>query len=166
MERGIRASEFPPAAQDWLSETYTSVPRIHWYFEKSSDGVSYEAKLRHRGAWHSVEFSEDGTLQDIEIVVALNDLPETVQQGMASYFDTTYTKHHIRKIQQQLTGPPEAVRAAIRNEPAQAVTYRYEVEFYGKDNQTKALWEGLFDDQGQLQARRRVVLRPTDNLSY
>ena len=166
IERGIHASEVPSVAQDWLSETYVNTPRIHWYLEKSSDGTSYEAKLRQRGAWHSVEFDEDGTLQDVEIVVALNELPEPVRQGMEAYFDTTYAKHRIRKIQQQLTGPPEAVRAAIRDEPAQAVTYRYEVEFYGKNNRSKALWEGLFDDRGRLQRKRKIVLRPTDNLNY
>lgn len=166
IERGIHASEAPSVARDWLSETYVNISRIHWYLEKSSDGTSYEAKLRQHGAWHSVEFDEDGTLQDVEIIVALNELPEPVRQGMEAYFDTTYAKHRIRKIQQQLTGPSEAVRTAIRNEPAQAVTYRYEVEFYGKNDRSKALWEGLFDNQGQLLERRRIVLRPTDNLMY
>lgn len=166
VERNVSASEVPSGAREWLHETYASTPRLHWYLEKSSGETSYEAKFRHRGAWHSVEFDEDGALQDIEIIVGLNDLPEIARQGMATYFDSTYTKHRIRKIQQQLTGLPEAVRAAIQDEPAGEVTYRYEVEFYGKSHRSKALWEGLFDDQGQLQERRRIVLRPTDNLMY
>lgn len=166
VERNVSASEVPSVAQEWLHETYASTHRLHWYLEISSGKTSYEAKFRHRGAWHSVEFGEDGALQDIEIIVGLNDLPETARRGMATYFDTTYTKHSIRKIQQQLTGPPEAVRAVIQDEPAGEVTCRYEVEFYGKNHQSKALWEGLFDDQGQLQERRRIVLRPTDNLMY
>jgi hypothetical protein len=166
IERGIHASEVPSVARDWLSKTYASAHRLHWYLEKSSDGISYEAKLRQRGAWHSVEFDETGTLQDVEIRVTTNALPEPVRQGMVAYFDTTYAKHRIRKIQQQLTGPPEAVRAAVQGSPAEGVNYRYEVEFYGKNDRSNALWEGLFDNQGQLLERRRIVLRPTDNLVY
>ena len=166
VERGIRPSEVPSAARNWLQKTYASTGRLHWYLEESSDGTSYEAKFRRRGAWHSVEFDENGALQDIEIRINANDLSEAVRRGMAIYFDTTYTKYHIRKIQQQMSGPPQMVRAVIQNGLADKVTYRYEVEFYGKNDQSKALWEGLFDDQGQLQDRRRIVLRPTDNLMY
>ncbi len=166
VERGVPATEVPLVARDWLHETYLHTKRLRWYLERSSDGTSYEAKFRHHGAWHSVEFGEEGMLQDIEIRVSLNDLPETVRRGMTVYFDTTYTKYRIRKIQQQLSGPSDVVRAVIQNEPAEGVTYRYEVEFYGKNDRSKALWEGLFDYQGQLQQRRRIVLRPTDNLNY
>ncbi len=165
-ERGVQASAVPSAARDWLHETYASTGRLHWYLEESSDGTSYEAKFRHHGAWHSVEFDETGALQDIEIKISLKDLPETVRQGLIVYLDTTYTKYRIRKIQQQLSGPPPMVRMIIQNEPAEEVTYRYEVEFYGKSDRSKALWEGLFDDQGQLLQRRKIVLRPTDNLNY
>ncbi len=165
-ERGVQASAVPSAARDWLHETYASTGRLHWYLEESSDGTSYEAKFRHRGAWHSVEFNKTGALQDVEIKVNLSSLPEPVRKGMVVYFDTTYTKYRVQKVQQQLTGTPEAVRAVIQNLPTGKVTCRYEVEFYGKNDQSKALWEGLFDDQGQLQQRRKIVLRPTDNLNY
>ncbi len=166
VERSISGSEVPSVARDWLHETYSSTPRLHWYIETSSGETTYEAKLRQRGTWHSVEFDENGALQDVEIIVGLNDLPEAARRGLAIYFDTTYNKHRIRKIQQQLTGALEAVRATIQGEPAGAVTYRYEVEFYGKNQQGRILWEGLFDDHGQLLERRRIVLRPTDNLLY
>ena len=166
VERGAPAAEVPSVARDWFHETYPRTKRLRWYLERSSDGTSYEAKFRHRGAWHSVEFDKTGALQDIEIRVDMSSLPEPVRQGMVTYFDTTYTKYRVQKIQQQLTGTPEAVRAVIQNLPASEVTYRYEVEFYGKDDQNKALWEGLFDDQGQLLQRRKIVLRPTDNLNY
>jgi hypothetical protein len=166
VERGVHATEVPLVARDWLHQTYPRTKRLRWYLERSSDGISYEAKFRHRGAWHSVEFDKTGSLQDIEVRTNFSSLPEWVQEGMVAYFDTTYTKHRFQKIQQQLSGPPEAVRAAIRSEPASSVTYRYEVEFYGKNDEGKALWEGLFDDQGQLLQRRKIVLRPTDNLNY
>ncbi|WKN46026.1 hypothetical protein [Tunicatimonas pelagia] len=166
VERTVSSSQVPSAARAWLHETYSQTPRLRWYLEKSSGETSYEAKLRHRGAWHSVEFGEDGVLQDIEIIVRMRDLPKAAHQGIVAYLDTTYIKHRIRKIQQQLTGSPEVVRAVVQGEPAEEVTYRYEIEFYGKNRQSKALWEGLFDGQGQLQERKRIILRPTDNLLY
>ena len=166
VERAISSSQVPSAARAWLHETYAHTSRLQWYLERSPSETSYEAKLRHRRAWHSVEFDKGGALQDVEIIVRMRNLPKAAHQGIVAYLDTTYTKHRIQKIQQQLTGPPEVVRAVVQGEPSEEVTYRYEVEFYGKSRQSKALWEGLFDDQGQLQERKRIVLRPTDNLMY
>ena len=166
VERAASTSEVPTAAREWFEEAYATPTRVQWYFEQTSGETSYEAKLKHAGQWHSVEFGEDGTLQDIEIIVQDRELPKEVRQPIRTYLDTTYTRHRIKKIQRQLTGSPDALRGAVRDEQVSGVTERYEIEFYGKNDQEKALWEGLFDDTGQLLERRRIVLRPTDNLTY
>lgn len=166
VERTVDASEVPNEAQEWVNDTYEAPDRMHWYLEESGNGRSYEAKFKYRGQWHSVEFGEDGTLQDIEIVVRGRELPATVRQPIQAYLDSTYTRHRIRKIQRQLSGEPDALRRAVRTASANGINERYEIEFYGKNAQEDALWEGLFDDQGQLLQRRKIVLRPTDNLIY
>ena len=166
VERRVDATDVPAAAREWVSTTYESPHRLRWFYEESSDGRSYEAKLKHRGQWHSVEFGQDGTLQDIEIIIRGRELPETVRQPIRAYFDSTYTQHRIRKIQRQLTGSLSALRQAVQEDRTEPVSERYEIEFYGKNDQEDALWEGLFDHQGQLLKRREIVLRPTDNLTY
>ncbi len=166
VERAVDASEVPSDASAWLGETYPNAVRVQWYFEQTSGETSYEAKLKQAGQWHSVEFSEDGTLQDIEITSRWRALPDSARQAVSTYLDTTYTKYHIRKIQRQLTGPPKALQQAVRNTKVHGITERYEIEFYGNDGQEKLLWEGLFDDAGQLIKKRRIVLRPIDNLIY
>ena len=165
IERSVDEAEVPEVAVRWLTETYQPTPKVRWYFERTSGAVSYEAKLRQAGHWHSVEFTEDGALEDIEIKINKRSLPKETYQGIAAYLDTTYTRHRIRKIQRQLSGDARAVQASIREAPSDEVTIRYELEFYG-NGEKKALWEGLFDDQGKLLNRREVVLRPTDNLAY
>ena len=166
VERRIDAADVPTLARQWVSETYDQARRLRWIYEESGDGLSYEAKLKHRRRWHSVEFGQDGTLQDVEIIVRGRELPEAVRRPVRAYLDSTYTRHRIKKIQRQLTGSPDIVRQAIRDRQASNVTERYEIEFYGKDEREKALWEGLFDDAGRLLRKRKVVLRPTDNLTY
>lgn len=166
VERAVAASEVPSAAREWFNETYPEPARVQWYFEQTSGEISYEAKLKQAGQWHSVEFGEDGSLQDVEIISRWRTLPEAVQRAISTYLDTTYTRYRVRKIQRQLSGPPNAVQEAVRDEKTNGPIERYEVEFYGNDGQEKALWEGLFDDAGQLMKKRRIVLRPTDNLLY
>lgn len=166
VERAVDVSEVPPTALEWLGETYPGAARVQWYFEQTSGEISYEAKLKQAGQWHSVEFGEDGSLQDVEIISRWRALPEAAQRAISTYLDTTYTRYRVRKIQRQLSGPPNAVQEAVRDENTSGTTERYEVEFYGNDGQEKALWEGLFDDAGQLMKKRRIVLRPTDNLLY
>ena len=168
VERRVDATEVPAAAREWVSDTYDQPRRLRWIYEESSDGLSYEAKLKHRRRWHSVEFGQDGTLQDVEIIVRDRELPETVRQPIRAYLDSVYTRHRIKKVQRQFTGSSSALRQAVREESTDkvGVAERYEVEFYGRDKQGKALWEGLFDDTGRLLRKRRVVLRPTDNLTY
>ena len=166
VERRVDATDVPAAAREWVRATYESPHRLRWLYEESSDGRSYEAKLKHNGRWHSVEFGEDGVLQDIEIIVRSRELPRAVRQPIRAYLDSAYTRHRIKKIQRQLSGPPNVLRQAVHNEKADGVTERYEIEFYGKDEREKILWEGLFDDAGRLLEKRRIVLRPTDNLTY
>ena len=159
-------SEVPSAAQEWFAETYSAAKRVQWYFEQTSGEISYEAKLKYERRWHSVEFGEDGVLQDVEIISRWRRLPKVVRREISAYLDTTYTRHRIKKIQRQLTGFPDAVQRAIRDGQAGEVIERYEIEFYGKNDQENALWEGLFDSAGQFVKKREIVLRPTDNLIY
>ena len=166
VERRVDATEVPTAAQEWVSAAYEQPRRLRWIHEESGDGLSYEAKLKHQGRWHSVEFGEDGQLQDIEIIVRTRELPNAVRQPIRAYLDSTYARHRIKKIQRQLTGPPDVLQQVIRGQETSEITVRYEIEFYGKDDQEKALWEGLFDDTGRPVSKRRIVLRPTDNLTY
>ena len=81
-------------------------------------------------------------------------------------FGSNFLKYRIRKIQQQWTGTPDDLEDATDENEIDNITIRYEIEFYGRNEEERSLWEGLFDNRGNFIEKRKVILRPTDNLNF
>jgi len=165
-ERRVDREEVPEEALEWFEDAYEDAGKVRWYFEKNNQGDSYEAKLKWKGHKHSVEFSTTGVIEDIEILITTDELPEQTRKKLLGYFDTHYKKYRIRKIQRQLNGEPDDLEDVIDEDETEDILIRYEIEFYGKTATRKELYEGLFDADGHLINRRVMKLRPTNNLIY
>jgi hypothetical protein len=165
-ERRIDRSEVPRKAIRWFQDSYEQAKKVKWYFEESTEGNSYEAKLKWNSQRHSVEFDETGVIEDIEVEIAWREIPVDAGRKIQSYFYGNFKKHKIRKIQRQWIGEPEDLEDAIDEGEVEEVETRYEIEFFGKNEKGRELWEGLFDSEGDLISERIVKLRPTDNLNF
>lgn len=165
-EMRIHEKEVPENALSWFNEVFAKASKVKWYAEETSGKQSFEAKLKHNDHKLSVEFSEAGTIEDIESEILWNSLPANLQQNLEKFFDRHFNRYSIRKIQRQWTGSEDALKSALSQKDAAEITTRYEIEFYGVDDDRKALWEGLFTNEGALIRKREVILRPTDNLNY
>lgn len=115
---------------------------------------------------HSVEFDTTGVVQDIEISIDWQELPELVQENITSYLDSAFQKYRVQKIQEQWTGAPDDLEDLIDERERDDLTIRYELEYYGKNASADELWEGLFDADGSMLRERIVKLGPTDNLNF
>jgi len=166
IEKRTQADEVPVTAVEWLDDAYEKARRIRWYYEETSGIQSYEAKLKWKGQMHSVEFDTSGMIQDIEILVEWEELPENVRKNIAAFIDSAFHKHRIEKIQKQWTGAPSDLEDLIDEEEQEALNTSYEIEFYGKNDIHDELWEGLFDAEGRLLKKRIVKLIPNDNLNF
>ena len=162
----MRKSEVPFSAVEWFNKVYPGSKKVRWYAEQSSGKSSFEAKTKYKGNLHSVEFSEEGKIEDIEIQREWSELPVEVQAEITKYLTGDYTRQKIRKIQEQWTGPSQRMEKAVAESEPAGVYIQYEIEYYGVDESTKALWEGLFDQNGSFIEKREIILRPTDNLNY
>ncbi len=165
-ERRIGANDVPKPAVEWLNEAFDGEKAVQWYEEQSNGTISYEAKFNWKNEFYSVEFDREGQIEDIEIVQRWADLPEKVQNEMNKYFEKNYSRHRMEKIQLQYTGSADDLEDLIDDDKFEGITTRYELEYYGVSDEGKHIWEGLFDDKGQLIQKRKVILRPTDNLNY
>lgn len=165
-EMRIARDEVPQSALNWFYEVFPTSAKVKWYAEETSGKQSFEAKLNHDGQKFSVEFSESGEIEDIESEINWKEMPEELQQNLTQFFEQYFKRHSIRKVQRQWTGSEGALKTAISQNSASEITTRYEIEFYGVDDDRKALWEGLFTEDGELIEKREVILRPTDNLNY
>lgn len=145
--------------------------RIRYYHE--TDGVhhSYECKFRFEGNFYSIEFNEDGQLEDVEVVVNLRELPENTAESIEEYLKKEYIRYIIRKIQKQFTsGNGESddatvIKKALENDE-ENMTIRYEIEVDAEMGRNLTSQEILFDQEGSFIQERNIIRRQVDNILY
>lgn len=165
-EERINVTEVPQESRDWLGESFSGLEKVKWYREETSGKKSYEAKFKRAGDKFSVEFSEEGLVEDVEIGRRLSELAGTTRQKLESAFGQ-FKRFKVRRFQEQWTASsPDLLQAALLNNNSSAIEVRYEVVFKALIDGQHTFWEGLFDQEGKLLQRRKVSLRPTDNLDF
>jgi len=184
-ERSINAQTVPETSRK-IVDALTEVTKIKWYQEQQVEGISYEAKYKLNGRHYSVEFSQDGVLEDAEIELKWMEVPQPAAEAMKAHFDNTYLRYRVRKVQEQFSGGLPAIQVRLQqmaaSEPAEgngnangdahipgegmALVLRYEVVVQVLTEQGPALHEVLFDEQGLMLQTTVILLRNTDNLAY
>ena len=156
--------EVPEVSRQWLSTAFPNLPKVKWYKETTSGKESYEAKFKRNKKRYSVEFDTNGAVEDVERLTKWRALSNEVQASLGSTFDEM-ERFKLIKIQEQWTAAtPRLLSEAILNNDRAAITLRFEVVFKANIEGEQAIWEGLFDANGQMLSKRKVILRPTDNL--
>ena len=148
VEKRIKKSEFPTVAETFIKEKFSEKKRIKYFKEINGDTIHYEAKFKSDGYCYSVEFFDNGQLEDIEKKIQENELPAATQKNINDYFARHYKKYKIKKIQEQ-TGHG---------------TTRYEIEAKGKDQSGTYLYEFLFSETGLFIQRQKIIL-PSNNIT-
>lgn len=165
-EYRVKAAEVPSLARDWLKDAFEGRKKVKWFREETSGKASYEAKFLWEKESISVEFDRDGMVEDIEIQKEFGDLPEELTSALRSFFNQEYQNWRIEKIQLQYSGSPDDLEDLVDEDEAEGILARYEIEFYGETAEDKNLWEGIFDPQGKMLSKRKVILPSTDNLFF
>lgn len=166
VEKRIKVKDAPQEAKTWLKDAYENQRKTKWYYQTDGNEEGFEAKLKHKKHLHSVEFDTTGEVRNIEILMAEEEVNKKVMQNIHSYLKSNYNKFKISKLQIQYTGEGDDLEDIIDEDEFEDITIHYEIEFYGKSDTEDELWEGLFDAEGQLIERRKIVLKATDNLDY
>ena len=165
-ETKVAVSEVPKQAVAWVNNAYPEKKRLKWYKEISNEGASYEAKLKYCGRWHSVEFSEEGQLEDVEIDHKLDELPNAFQDILQQYLQDNYQRHRVYKVQVQLSGNSQLVAEAIQAGKLPQLTVRYELEYFGRVQGEDETWEGLFTEDGKPLQQRKIKQSTNANLVF
>lgn len=167
-EREVRVKKdvVPKEARNWIKDAYEGARKISWFEESSETGKSFEAKLKWKDYRHSVKFDTLGRIVDIEVETDLKELPPNIHHTISKCLDSAFVKHNIRKVQIQYTGESDDLEDLIDEDEYENLNTKYEIEFFGKTEDENELWEGLFDQTGQLIKCRIIKISPTDNLHY
>ena len=167
-ESRISKTEFPSTAMELLQPYIPNAKRLRFYKEQDGKKFSYEAKFKKDRLYYSVEFNENGTLEDVEFIIKETDIPEEAFTNLQSYLRATYKKHRIKKIQQQYVfkgGTQEALlKTAFQNLLNANITY--ELIVGTKDKNGFSEYEITFNAQGKHLGTRRIVDPNYDHVLY
>ena len=168
-EYRIRKNQFPTVALNLIDDTLEDARRIRFYRETDSTKISYEAKFKKDRLWYSVEFNEEGDLEDIEILIKEMDIPNEPMQKIIDYLNNSFTKYRIKRIQQQYPVSKEetkekTIRNAFQNLILPSVNYEFVVA--GKKDKEYFDYEMLFGSDGSFKKMRKSLPPNYDHVLY
>jgi hypothetical protein len=165
----IRKDQFPAVAHDLIQEYIRDAKRLRFYKEVDSAKTSFEAKFKKDRLWYSVEFDEEGNLEDIEILIEPVDVPSDTFAKIEQYLKGKFSKHKITRLQQQyLATPKEPVEKTLKNafQNLMLPYINYELMVSGKKDKSYVQFEILFDAQGNFLMQRRSLPPNYDHVLY
>lgn len=116
---------------------------------------------------YSVEFDSLGFIEDVEIEVEWDDLEQSIKDVMASHLEKECLKYKISKVQIQFSGNEAALLSLLKGSASEASMIRkYEIIVRCKNQQKTALFEFLFNDQGQPISSSRIIFKNSSHLEY
>ena len=162
----IQAEDVHPHALEFIKTTAINTT-IKWYRETGLDTTSIEAKTKYKGQRYSIEFSENGTLEDIEVEIKARDVKETTLNSLKKTIENTYGDFKLEKIQLQYTGNPELLKTVLgTNTVPDAVTIKYELVVSSKESGTFKRFELLFNEALELESTTEIITKNNINIEY
>lgn len=167
-ETRIRKKDFPANAFMLIQDQLHHARRIRYYQETDSTKKSFEAKFKKGQLFYSVEFDEEGKLEDIEFTITETDIPEETWTAITEYLTQNHMKFCIKKIQQQYPlndrKPELLVHEAFQNLILQYINY--EIVFAAKKGNAFQFYEALFNAEGKLTTLRKMVSPSYDHVQF
>jgi len=166
-EYRIKPELVPQNAIDFIT-TFEINRSVKWLQELGDDGASIEAKFKYKGQRHSVEFTTDGVLEDVEIVIDLGDLPKDTKQEITSYFAQEFDYFKVEKIQAQYNNTvKEIINRTAKKLVASTLIPHYEVVVKTRNSGKKSKrYEVLFNEKGAFISRSQISIRRDNILRF
>lgn len=154
-ESRVERTEFPEAAQQLLDLFSQKGKGVKFYRETDGDAVSFEMKLKVNRRWRSVEFDENGRLEDIEVTIRKRRIAQQALRNIQEVLDSLSDKNKIEKVQLQFIptsdNPQEMLDRLDRNQ-----FDNYEIIAAFKEKRKIYRKELLFSSQGMLLQSRDI----------
>ena len=166
-EHRIPKEVFPPTALALLKPYLKNAKRIRFYQEKDGQKVSFESKFKLKRIFYSVEFSKNGSLEDVEFIIAPYDMPNETWETISNFLDTNYDRYRIKKIQQQyiLNGNAKnTLKQAFQNLILD--TNNFEIIIAYRTPKGFKEMELLFNATGKLLSKRESEPQKYDHVRY
>lgn len=167
VEHHIAASKVPEKAKAFVCELFPSA-RMKWIKETSGNKESFEAKVKFNKKRISVEFSEDGTFEDVEEELDLDELDANLVNAMKKKFVQDFERCKIKKLQRHYSGNKEEIMKLYKNVKVDysKISEMYELVVYGIKDKKIHSYEYTFSEDGAFVSRIKNAESNTDNLLF
>lgn len=158
-----------PREADSLIRLNLSFNKMNWILEESEDRESFEAKLKSNKKWISIEFTALGVFEDIEVKIGAKEMNPELLQAIEEKLKKDFGRFKIEKIQAQYKGD---LNLLLKNKPWERNALQkggltaYELVVFGAKEKTQAVFEYLFNLEGELISRKQILPTNNDNLLY
>lgn len=171
VENSINKDEMPASALDALEDFLEDqiVTDVDYFRETDGETTTFEAKLNWQGHQYSIEFTDEGSLLDIEQLIEFSEISEKIQDRITETMEEQFSRFRMTRVQRQFISDEEdeegeeVIEDFLENDMDDLVV-RYEIEVEGQNRSEMGSFEMLFDSKGELIQRRRIVRRSIDNI--
>ncbi|WP_350286411.1 hypothetical protein [uncultured Croceitalea sp.] len=167
-ELRIAEDELPENVLQHLKDYITSAKRLRFYKEQDGTKSSYEVKFKKDKLHYSVEFDENGTLEDVEFIIKPTDIPEDTYLSITAYLNKTFKKPRVKKIQQQYLAKDGTHKNVLKNAFQNLLIQQlnYELIISSKDDSGFNEYELTFNAEGKHLLTRKAVKSKYDHVLY
>ena len=137
-----------------------------YFFEIDGNKKSYEAKFIYKKHAYSVEFSEEGKLQDVEKVIEKKEIPTSTRDAIEVYLENNFDAFKLEKIQEQFPNKGKAEETFQESLQQNQNPDNYEIIVQVKKEQRYFVYEFLFDAFGKFKKKRKVDKNSYDYLIF
>ncbi|WP_299128225.1 hypothetical protein [uncultured Winogradskyella sp.] len=161
-EQRIKRSHFPVKAQNILNYLPKDCKRIKYYKETDGNKQSFETKFKYNRQWFSLEFSPNGRIEDLEVIITIKTINSPTKIKIENYFNTKYLKYKLIKVQKQFVFDQNSnVEGFITNilNHDNGTIVNYEIIAEVKTEKSREMREFTFNQNGAFINFR--VIKPT-----
>ena len=166
-EERVTLIQLPQETQNTLKLYPKNIKRLKFYRETDGDKVSFETKFKYHKKWHSIEYDTIGTLEDIEIEINKNKLPQKAYLSIKNYLNNLSQKWKIIKIQEQYinnnTSAKELINGVILNN---LFNPNYEIIIEISQKKSVVLKEFIFDVSGKFISVKKLQQADYQHVQY
>ena len=162
----IQATDVPADALNFVNSSPID-SKIKWYREINLNTTSIEAKTKYKRHRYSIEFSENGILEDIEVEIKVRDLNPEIIKKIRATIEKSLGDFKLEKIQLQYTGDRELLKTVFNTHPVpDALTVKYELVISSKESGTFKRFELLFNEALELESTTEIITKNNINIEY
>ncbi|GAB5563665.1 MAG: hypothetical protein Wins2KO_07280 [Winogradskyella sp.] len=168
-EERIPKELFPTRALKLINNLHTNCKRIRFYKETDGDKKSYEVKFKYQKKKYSIEFSEDGILEDIEVLIKFKNLEKVIRANIKTHFKSSYKKYKLIKVQAQYLSQNDAdldkfIEDVLNNN--EAIQPNFEIIAEVRDVKKREIKEFTFNSKGEFIKDRTLEPESYEHVLY